>query len=130
MKAYSVVIDLLLPDDYDEIDKALIAIYEEDFLRDIKSGELEKRMKFKNNSRLISRYEILGIYYSKTLDSKPLFGIEKSEDETINLLAEKNQELCLPRNANRLYKIQKERLKETLQSVMEKIDNLNLKASI
>lgn len=110
--------------DYNEIDTKLIEIYEKEFVEDEKNGVLEQRLKFKTdkNKRLISRYEILGIYFSKTLDSRALFGIEKSEDELINGLAEVNKKLCAPKFANLLEKKQSTMFEEKLNSLVLKIE--------
>lgn len=111
-------------DDYNEIDTKLIAIYDKEFVEDVKTGVLEERLRFKTNKnkRLISRYEILGIYFSKSLDSKALFGIEECEDETLNNLAKVHKELCFAKKANLLSKKQAEMFENILLSVIDKID--------
>lgn len=111
-------------DDYNEIDTNLIKIYEQDFIKDFSSGVIEERLKFKlnKNKRLISRYEILGIYFSKTLDSKPLFGIGESEDPLINNLADINKKLCLPRLTNMLLKKQFELVDSVLKNLIEELN--------
>ena len=119
-------------DDYNEIDTALIKIYEQDFISDFSSGVIEERLKLKlnKNKRLISRYEILGVYFSKTLDSKPLFGIENSGDELIDNLAEINKKLCVPRLANLLFKRQHEIIEQILENLIEDLNKEKKETSI
>lgn len=122
----------LSSDDYNEIDSGLIKVYEREFIEDFSSGVIEERLQFKliHNKRLISRYEILGIYFSKTLDSKALFGIEKSQDELINCLAEVNKSLCSARTANLLIKKQNEIFDESLHNLVEKINLRNKETNL
>ena len=110
--------------DYNEIDTKLIAKYKKDFEEDVKTGVVEDRLKFKinQNKRLISRYEILGIYFSLTSDTKALFGIEKSEDDLINNLVEVNQKLCQPRLAAKLSQRQLDLFETTLNSLVLDIE--------
>ena len=111
-------------DDYNEIDTSLIKVYEQQFVADFSSGVIEERLKFKliHNKRLISRYEILGIYFSKTMDSKALLGIEKSEDKLINNLADVNKKLCVTRTANLLLKKQQELVDGVLENLIEELN--------
>jgi len=106
------------------IDKELINIYSEDFLKDLKSGDLNSRLSLKTNknSRPITRFEILGIFFSKTLNEKLLWGKETTDDVILKALIQTHKELCSPKKERAIYDKQ---YKEMDTVVIQLIENIN-----
>ena len=106
------------------IDKELIRIYSEDFLKDLKSGDLNSRLMLKTNKNLrpITRFEILGIFFSKTLNEQLLWGKETTDDVILNALVQTHKELCSPKKERAIYDKQ---YKEMDTVVIQLIENIN-----
>ena len=116
--------EFLSNEQYANIDRKLIDIYRKEYIRDRANGVLEGRIKAKTikNKRLISRYEILGIYFQDTLDTKPLFTEIEVEDEFVNHLAKTHRQLCVVKTSNAIFKKQQATLEETLNSLIIKLN--------
>lgn len=110
-------------DDGYEIDSQLTKIYEEEYIRDSKSGVLQSRLQLKTNknARPISTFEILGIFFAKTLNYKLLWGIETTDDEFLNSLINTHNELRATRKENAIFKKRQENMEANLTDILNKL---------
>lgn len=121
----------LTKQDGQDIDVKLIKIYDEEFIKDYKSGVLQSRIQLKTNKnpRPISRFEILGVFFARTLNEKLLWGRETTDDEILNALIKVHNELCVVRKSNAIYEKQQKNIELTLSSILDKLEdakNLNI----
>ena len=107
------------------IDSKLVKIYDEEFVRDMKSGVLKSRLALKTdkNIRPINRFEILGIFFSRTLNDKLLWGREETNDEILKALVQTHQELCVVRKSNAIYDKQQKNMEGVLTEILDDLNS-------
>lgn len=113
-------------EEIDSVDEALKNIYQEEYIRDKQDGTLRKRIDLKKNknARPISRHEILSIFFKNSLNTKLLWGMERTDDEFLQGLVDDFKELRAIRRVNESFRRQTESMEKVLTQMITDVKNL------